>query len=231
MDLKWAGEKVRKLIDKYLMSLGIDSKIPPVSLLSDDFPKELAKHGKSKKAKASEMEHALRRHIKVNMSNDPQLYTKFNDRLKALLEKYKGNWDVIIDELDSLREKMKSKHRDTADGLDDIEDVFYRNIVINAFTPKSSEGNDSVGETAFPYVATETEVKNLVVDIVRLLREKLQIPNLWKRAAEVKKIQGEIDDKLDFCDIPEITAKHEKICTDILSLAEKRENDLKRNGH
>lgn len=228
MDLKWAGEKVRKLIDKYLISLGIDSKIPPVSLLSDDFPKELDKHGKSKKAKASEMEHAIRRHIKVNMSNDPELYTKFNDRLMAILEKYSGNWDVIIDELDSLRNEMKSENRETAEGLDEIEDVFYRNLINNAFTKNTEATGDGVSEPAVPYVAQETEVKNLVIDIVELLKHKLEIPNFWKRAAEVKKLQGEIDDKLDFCGIPEIDSKHEKICADILSLAEKRENDLKR---
>ena len=81
MDLKWAGEKVRKLIDKYLESLGINSRIPPVSLLSDDFTKEIDKQGGSTKAKASEMEHAIRRHIKVNMQNDPALFTKFNPRM------------------------------------------------------------------------------------------------------------------------------------------------------
>jgi len=37
-------------------------------------------------------------------------------------------------------------------------------------------------------------------------------------------------DKLDFCGILETGSKHEKICADILSLAEKRENDLKRRG-
>ncbi|MBA3035100.1 MAG: type I restriction endonuclease subunit R, partial [Desulfobacterium sp.] len=44
LDLKWAGAKVRKLIDKYLESKGINPKIPPVKLLSDDFPKTLDAH-------------------------------------------------------------------------------------------------------------------------------------------------------------------------------------------
>ena len=162
----------------------------------------------------------------MNMSNDPELYTKFNDRLMAILEKYSGNWDVIIDELDSLRNEMKSENRETAEGLDEIEDVFYRNLINNAFTKNTEATGDGVSEPAAPYVAQESEVKNLVIDIVELLRHKLEIPNFWKRAAEVKKLQGEIDDKLDFCGIPEIDSKHEKICTDILSLAEKRENDL-----
>ena len=34
LDLKWAGAKVRKLIDKYLVSMGVDLKIDPVELLS-----------------------------------------------------------------------------------------------------------------------------------------------------------------------------------------------------
>jgi len=227
MDLKWAGEKVRKLIDKYLLSLGIDSKIPPVSLLSDEFPKELDKHGKSSKAKASEMEHAIRRHIKVNMNNDPQLYTKFNDRLKAILEKYKGNWDVIVHELDSLRTDMKRKNRDVTEGLDAIEDVFYRNIVNNAFPKKNNDTDTKISDDAVFFGVNEMEVKKLVIDIVDLLREKLHIPNFWKRSSEVKKLQGEIDDKLDFSGIGGITDKHERICADILSLAEKREHDLK----
>jgi len=227
MDLKWAGEKVRKLIDKYLLSLGIDSKISPVSLLSDEFPKEMDKHGESAKAKASEMEHAMRRHIKVNMNNDPQLYTKFNDRLKAILEKHKGNWDVIVDELDSLRTDMKTKNQDLTEGLDGIEDVFYRNIVNNAFKKKKNTTEDATRDTADLYVESETEIKNLVIEIVGLLRERLKMPNFWKRSSEVKKLQGEIDDKLDFSGIEEITTKHERICADILSLAEKREYDLK----
>ena len=222
MDLKWAGEKVRKLIDKYLLSLGIDSKIPPVPLLSDKFPKELDKQGKSSKAKASEMEHAMRRHIKVNMNNDPQLYTKFNDRLKAILEKHRGNWDVIVEELDALRTDMKTKNQDLAEGLDEIEDVFYRNIVHNAFKKEKNTTDAATKETSVHYEDKETEVKKLVVQIVKLLRERLQIPNFWKgRPSEAKKLEGEIDDLLDFSGIVAIADTRERICADILSLAQK----------
>lgn len=102
-------------------------------------------------------------------------------------------------------------------------------MINNAFTRAPEASEDGVSESADPYVSQESEVKNLVIDIVQLLRHKLEIPNLWKRAAEVKKLQGEIDDKLDFCGIPEINSKHEKICADILNLAQKRENDLIRH--
>ena len=53
------GEKVRKLIDEHVTALDIATKIPPVSITDPYF---LAKvQGlTSEKAKASEMEHALR---------------------------------------------------------------------------------------------------------------------------------------------------------------------------
>lgn len=94
-------EKVRKLIDKYLESMGINSRILPVSLLSDDFSKEIDKQGGSK-AKASEMEHAIRRHIKVNMQNDPALFTKFNERLESIIREYQGHWDLLVQELEKM---------------------------------------------------------------------------------------------------------------------------------
>ena len=224
MDLKWAGEKVRKLIDKHLMSMGINSKIPPVSLLSDDFPEELDKLSKSSKAKASDMEHAIRRHIKVNFSSDPELYTKFNDKLEAILKRFKGNWDAIAEEFAKLRDDMKRKQHKPAEGLDYVEDVFYRNIVKTAF---KKQNEDNLSEGAAIYIESDTEIKDLVIDIVKILREKIRIPNFWRdKTSEVRKLEGTIDDKLEFCGIPALLNKHEKICAEILKLAKERESDL-----
>jgi len=224
MDLKWAGEKVRKLIDKHLMSMGINSKIPPVSLLSDDFPEELSKFSKSPKAKASDMEHAIRRHIKVNFSSDPELYTKFNDRLEAILKRFKGNWDVIAEEFAMLRDDMKRKQHKPAEGLDYAEDIFYRNIVKTAF---KQEKKDPLSENTAAFIAADNEIKGLVIDIVKILREKIRIPNFWRdKTSEVRKLEGTIDDKLEFCGIPSLLDKHEKICAEILKLAKERESDL-----
>ena len=133
MDLKWAGEKVRKLIDKYLESMGINSRIPPVSLLSDDFPKEIDKYGGSSKAKASEMEHAIRRHIKVNMQNDPALFTKFNERLESIIRQYQGHWDMLVQELGKMREEIQQGRDDNESPLPVYQMPFYDVILMCAF--------------------------------------------------------------------------------------------------
>ena len=65
------GEKVRELIDEHLESLGVDQVLPPVSLTSADFRQKVAAMA-SPRARASEMEHAIRHHIDVHLAEDPR---------------------------------------------------------------------------------------------------------------------------------------------------------------
>ena len=44
LDIADAGEKVKALINEHLIDLGINPKIPPVELLSDDFMANVQKH-------------------------------------------------------------------------------------------------------------------------------------------------------------------------------------------
>ena len=121
---------------------------------------------------------------------------------------------------------MKRKQHKPADGLDYVEDVFYRNIVKTAFK-KQNKDILSEGAAAI-YVESEPKIKDLVIDIVKILREKARIPNFWKdKTSGVRKLEGTIDDKLEFCGIASLSDKHEKICAEILKLAEKRKSDLK----
>ena len=94
LSISGAGEKVRKLIDEHLVSLGINPKIPPIELLSPNFVKQLDKNT-SPQAKASEMEHAIRKHCKVHFDEDPVLYESLSEKLEALIQKYKDNWDLL----------------------------------------------------------------------------------------------------------------------------------------
>ena len=98
---------MRKLINEHLVSLGIDPKIKPVELLSPKFIQELDKH-RSPKAKASEMEHAIRKHCKVHFAEDPVLYQKLSEKLEALIQQYKDNWDLLCQHLLALRSEAEA---------------------------------------------------------------------------------------------------------------------------
>ena len=216
MDLKWAGEKVRKLIDKYLESMGINSRIPPVSLLSDDFSKEIDKQGGSK-AKASEMEHAIRRHIKVNMQNDPALFTKFNERLESIIREYQGHWDLLVQELEKMRDEIK-QGRDKEDSpLPAYQMPFYDVVLMIAFDGKPVD--DKVTQ----------KIAGLVEEIVEELQKTIDVINFWKKLPRVRKLEGIIEDILSFSGIDEVVATYKRITTEILNLARKRHDDLVRN--
>jgi type I restriction enzyme R subunit len=95
------GEKVRKLIDEHVTALDIATKIPPVSITAPDFISKL-KGLTSDKAKASEMEHALRFHIRKNFDEDPARFTKLSERLDKILKTLTGQWDQLALALEDL---------------------------------------------------------------------------------------------------------------------------------
>ena len=217
MDIKWAGEKVRKLIDKHLVSFGIDSSVPPVDLLSDDFPKEIDKHKLSPKTKASDMEHAIRRHIKINMNKDPGYYTKMKDKMQSILDTYKGRWEHIVEEFSKLREEMAQGRDAQEDVMDSYQMPFYDLILLYAFEGKEVDKD------------TSKQIQELVSVIVDELQKRIHIINFWKKPTDIQELEGAISDEIEFCGIDEISDKFEKITTEVIALAKKRHDNLIRN--
>ncbi len=216
LDLKWAKPKVRKMIDTYLETLGIDSRVPPVSLLSDKFMGEFKKHGNNPKTKASEMEHAIRRHIKVNLDKDPVLYKRFLKKMEEILERYKDNWQLIVDGLTDLRYEMDvgRKGKDQEKGLTEQELPFFDLIIYNAYGDITTEEEKEA-------------LKPLVKQLVTVLQDAIDKPNFWKdRDTEIRKLEGEVDDLIDFSGITVIENMHEQLTLDLMTLAKKRHNDL-----
>ncbi|MBW4780341.1 HsdR family type I site-specific deoxyribonuclease [Rhodococcus fascians] len=118
------GEKVRKLIDEHVTALDIATKIPPVSITDPDF---LAKvQGlTSDKAKASEMEHALRFHIRKNFDEDPARYAKLSERLDEILKTLTDKWDQLALALTELLGDAKGDDSGSAVHEDPLVARFY----------------------------------------------------------------------------------------------------------
>jgi len=59
------------------------------------------------------------------------------------------------------------------------------------------------------------------------LKEAISKPRFWKtRASEIKRLEGEIDDLLDFSGVEKVSAIHEKLSVDIMNLAKRRHEEL-----
>lgn len=213
MDLKWASQKVRQLIDKHLLSLGIDTKVQQVSILSDEFKSKVDYLNKTPKSKASEMEHAIRWHIKVNLDKDPTLYNRFKDRLETILNSYKENWEEIVKQLGELRDEMGKGRKPETEGISIIEAPFYDLLKVNLTTENETE---------------IIKAKELTHTLILILKETAQINNFWTdKKAEQKNIAGRIEDEIRYSRIEGLPARATELTTELMKLAKNREDDLR----
>ena len=129
------GAKVRKLIDDHVISLGIDPKIPPVQLTDAEFEKQLGK-APSSRAKASEMEHAIRSHIRKNLETDPVRFKKMSERLNQILDGFGQQWDQIIEQLQAIIDELCSAVQPPDKASADIPDVYvpFLRTVLEAYS-------------------------------------------------------------------------------------------------
>lgn len=104
---KDVGAKVRKLIDDHVISLGIDPKIPPIQLTDAQFDTQVARAANDR-AKASEMEHAIRSHIRKHTDEDPVLYRKLSEHLNDILKTLGEKWDEVISQLQKIIDELRS---------------------------------------------------------------------------------------------------------------------------
>ncbi len=202
-----SGEKVKKLIDEHLISLGINPKIPPVELLSPNFIQQVEQN-KTSKAKASEMEHAIRKHCKVHFPEDPALYTCLSEKLEALIQKYNDDWDELSKTLFEVYEEALA-------GRQDGTNPFYDLIAQIAF-----------GEEGVPQ-QQQIALHQLVEEIIEKLRNTINIVNFWNNQPEVSRLKGELSDLILFSGIDPLAEQSEKLAAEVTALAKARQQHLR----
>lgn len=106
LDIEGIGAKVKALINEHLVSEGIETKVRPISIFDDEF--EQALEGRSNKAVASEMEHALRYTIRINLNKDPIHYKSLAEKLEKIIAEHKGEWDKLVKKLSKFKEEVQS---------------------------------------------------------------------------------------------------------------------------
>jgi type I restriction enzyme R subunit len=217
LDIADAGAKVKALINEHLIDLGINPKIPPIELLSDDFIANVQKHSQGNpEAKASEMEHAIRKHCTVHFDEDPAFYKRLSEKLEKLIQEHKENWEVLAEGYEHLRSEALAGRTDPEEGLTKEATTFYDYVVQLAF------------ESGEVPLVNRQRLKKLLAEIVEMLQGTIGIIDFWKKPIEVKKLRGNIDTEILLTEIPELVATHERIAVEIVKLAEKRHQELTR---
>jgi type I restriction enzyme R subunit len=181
LDIAGAGEKVRELIEEHVRSTGIDPKIPPVDLLAGNYEEVLNGH-KSSRSKASEIENAIKHHIKINIDDDPEYYKTLSERLEDIIEKYDEKWDELVQLLLNFRENIETNRKQQADdlGLTKTELAFY-NILLA-----------EIGGTESANKESQIQIKAVVQSLVSMLDEATQIVDFFSKWDEQKRVKRDI---------------------------------------
>ena len=215
LNLGNAGEKVKALINAHLISLGINPKVPPVELLAADFMEQLAAHAStSMEAKASEMEHAIRKHCTVHHDEDPAFYNSLSAKVDALIEQHQDQWELLAEKLAELRTDAVAGRRQGVEGLGREATIFYEHLAQVAFAGGQVAQADS---TAF---------KRLMETFVVLLQETIGSLDFWTNADKQKRLRGAIKTEINKADLEKLKANRERVAVEVLKLAKTRHEQL-----
>lgn len=215
LDLGQAGEKVKALINEHLISLGINPMVPPVELLAEDFLDKLSAHaGQNNEAKASEMEHAIRKHCTVHHNEDPAFYKTLSEKVNALIEKHHDEWDLLADKLTELRTEAIAGRQQGEDGMNKEATTFYEYIVQIGFA------SGSVSE------ADKPAFKGLMERVVEMLQETIGSIDFWQNPDKQKRLRGYLKTEIAKTGIEELKLNRERVAIEIMRLAKNRHDGL-----
>lgn len=215
---KDVGNKVRKLIDEYMISLGINPRIPPVQLTDADFDQHVSRQV-SDRAKASEMEHAVRSHVRKHLDEDPVKYTKLSERLKEILDQLDGLWQEQVDALSSLIRQLQDA--EAADG--ETPSVLPSHYL--PFLRLITE--TKLGHSAARDAGEQENLEQATVSTVQIITEELRIPDFWKPShlPDQERLRGRLFEELFELDIYPVN-ELDSLLDKLLDLARANHNKL-----
>jgi type I restriction enzyme R subunit len=185
LSIKDASRKIREIVDEYLVSKGVDPKIPPLEIFSPEFAARI-KSRASARANAEEVTHAIRQHITENYETDPEFLDRLGEKLERVLAEYRDNWERLAKELDQVLESLKKGREDeNSYGFNPKTELPFL-----ALLKRELYGKTDLGEL------TDQERETLIstaADIIEMLRrETQQQVDFWENFGAQKRVRAYI---------------------------------------
>ncbi|MDY0028048.1 MAG: hypothetical protein RBR58_03475, partial [Candidatus Humimicrobiaceae bacterium] len=183
LSIRDASAKIREIVEEYLISKGVNPKIPPTPLLDDEFVSKIRE--KSNKAKAEELEHALVEHIEKHFEEDPEFYERFSDKLERILEEYRENWDILAKELENLREAMKKgREAEETFGFEPKKELPFLGLL-----KREIYGKKTIEELNDKNINFLIE---LTRDVIEIMKRETQVVDFWESTSKQKNLKSYI---------------------------------------
>jgi type I restriction enzyme R subunit len=237
LSMKGIPPKLRGITDTYLESKGIDQKIKPISILDDDFEKQVGKRSRTK-TKAAEIEHAIRHHLDVDLDDDPDLQASFAEALAQIFKDFQDNWKKIYEELEKLRQRIINASKEETYGLHRKKEMpFFRRFKLEIFGEPINdddvlEGMAAEGPQAAYNMSQEDRISLLVSltkDVYMTVARELSLVGFWESIPARKRLEQDLQKillKPELKKLPVIFKNRRAIISRIMEIAEKNNNAI-----
>ena len=216
LSMKGIPPKLRVITDSYLKTKSIDQMIEPISILDEDFQKDVAKHSRTK-TKAAEVEHAIRHYLNVEIDDDPDLQASFAEALALIFQDFQDNWIRIYEELEKLRQRIIDARKEPTYGLHRKKQMpFFRSFKREVF------GESEPGEDEISILVALTK------EVFQAVKRELKLIGFWESIPARNKLKAEIQTMLihpSFEKLPNLVKKRAQIISRVMEIAEKN-NDI-----
>ncbi|RWA68017.1 type I restriction endonuclease [Mesorhizobium sp.] len=164
LDVRGVAHKVQAMLDAFIQAHGIDPKIPPIEILDPDFAAQVSRK-KTDRAKAAEMENALRHHISISFEKDPAKFKSLSERLEGILTGHQEDWNEIAKQLQKLIDDAVTASSDTSGyhGLD----PHTEGPIFGILRMRYGSGD------------RDPDLAELAAEIVRHLRQETAVAGFW----------------------------------------------------
>ncbi|WDQ02212.1 HsdR family type I site-specific deoxyribonuclease [Micromonospora chalcea] len=172
------GAKIRALIDEHIASLGIEQQLPPINMTAPGFAAKVEAMAGGPRAKASEMENAIRYHITVHRGEDPARYQKLSERLEIILSELKDDWDQQLLALNKLMEEIVHATPEDDSGLNEVEARLHRTM-----TAELATSPDDLDDPRFT---------DATRDLYQLATRTIHRQDFWRKTVDQEELRREI---------------------------------------
>jgi type I restriction enzyme, R subunit len=217
LSMKGIPPKLRKITDVFLESRGVNVKVKPISILDEDFQKDVKSRTRTK-TKAAEIEHAIRHHLDVELDDDPDLQASFAEALRKILEEFKDNWNEIFQELEKLRQRIINAGKEPTYGLHR-----KKQMPIFRMLKKEIFGDSNLDEDAIASLVSLTQ--QLFAEVER----ELKLTGFWESIPARNKLKADIQKTLlqtEFSKLPGIVQNRARLISRVMEIAEKNNDTI-----
>ncbi|MBB2692256.1 UNVERIFIED_ORG: type I restriction enzyme R subunit [Rhizobium esperanzae] len=182
LDVRGVAHKVQAMLDAFIQAHGIDPKIPPIEILDPDFAAEVSRK-KTDRAKAAEMENALRHHISVSFEKDPAKFKSLSDRLEGILTSHQEDWNEIAKQLQKL--------------IDEALAASPESSVYHGLAPHTEGPIFGILRMRYGSDDRDSDLAELTAEIVRHLRQETAVAGFWDNSVGQEEARRWIFRQLD----------------------------------